>query len=200
MRTSVLALAFAMAAGAAQAATLTFENLGEGTAEDWEEDGFTGYGGYFYTPGAGTLHGPAGPMDFDAYIMRDDPFTPISIQIAGSGAFNYDAEGNQISLPYENLIFSGFREGALVAETRIVLGATPRRFTHTFDSDFRSIDRLMLEIPYDAQGPNGEFCDDCSRLEYDNLDYTLAPVPLPLPAGLLLGGLAMLGLLRARRK
>lgn len=98
--------------------------------------------------------------------------------------------------------FQGYRGSELVASTALFTGAVWNSFVHRFDSTFSAIDRLVISTPYDVIGPNGEFCFDCSTIQFDDLEYTLndAPAPVPLPASmlLLLSGIAGAGLLRRR--
>lgn len=200
MRAITVATAFALATSAAEAATLTFDSLAEGVSEPWAESGFTGFGGSWDTRGAGTIHGSGGPMDDSADIYRDTPFTPISIEMVGHGGFNRDDDLQIIDpIPYDNLRFSGFRDGALVASVAVQTGADTRYFTHFFGPAFRMIDHLEIETPNVYPGPGGTFCDDCTAISYDNMTYTLAPVPLPATAVLLAGGVLGLGVLRKKR-
>ncbi|WP_136686160.1 hypothetical protein [Falsirhodobacter xinxiangensis] len=203
MQTSVLALALAFSAGASQAATLTFDSLVEYMPEDftWMEQGFYGDPSMYYTPGEGTIHGPGGPAWPSATIQRDSLFTPLSIDVAGHGGLNegpQDWEG-EIE-PFDNLMFEGLIDGKSVAYVAMAMGVGGSSFTYHFGPEFRGINELIISTPLDfVDHPSGLGCADCSAIVYDNLSYTLAPVPLSSSALMLASGLAFAAAIRRRR-
>ncbi|MDH2328752.1 VPLPA-CTERM sorting domain-containing protein [Cereibacter sp. SYSU M97828] len=99
-------------------------------------------------------------------------------------------------------MFEGFRGDTSVAFAAIAMGVEGSNFTFNFGESFRGIDRLIISTPYEAdEFPDNDLaCFDCSAIVYDNLTYTLAPVPLPATGLLLMTGLAGALLLTRRRR
>lgn len=193
---------------AAPAATMTF-NTGAGTYFDTDGDPF----------GLDDLYVEDG-ISVTGFIfgeLRDHPSQAAHLDNPGDGHFTdrlIFSFGPRFSLQsldilplgfecfldvcpgYDNVIITGFRNGAVVAESVFSMGFLPSLFAG--GQAFSNLDRLMVST---VDGP-GDYRFGNTHFEIDNVTLTAAPAPVPLPASLpLLGlGLAVLGLRRLTRR
>lgn len=215
-------------AGSAAALTVTFENIDQGQTnpELAKSQGFlydytTTYlsGQHLY------LHDDSGILESD--IRREDGqrFSVHSIDTwgrsylykSGSGpnpGYDYDIEdvfwdwarSGIATLPI--LTFQGIRDGAVTAVQSVVPGSWGNV---TLSSDFSYLDslRVLVSIPaaldyfiaydWNTLAPNTQWCFEwCASYQVDNMEVTLAPVPLPPSLPLMLVGLLGLGVMVRR--
>jgi hypothetical protein len=202
--------AFALSASIGRAATVTFDGLPTylTQGETWVEDGVTVVAGDGGDIGA---HWVADAAHLDdsgtSYTSRLEflmavPFIPIEFRIFGMET-SYRPEEDCLDitcpyLPYENLLVRTFRHGMLTYEQRLYAGDPGEIWTYTFP-DLEAVDLLSIASVLPAiDSGNGAICISapCGHFSIDNV--TLAPIPLPSTAPLLLvaGGLMLL----ARRR
>jgi hypothetical protein len=92
---------------------------------------------------------------------------------------------------YDNVLVTGWRDGARIARALFSMGALPSLFA---DPAFAGLDQLVIRTP--AEPP--AYALGNSHFSIDNLVIT--PVPLPAGLPLLAGALVLLGLSRRRRR
>ncbi len=216
-RITTLAVLTTLAAASAQTAaanTVTFDGLPEllvpaGTS--WIEDSVTVAGdprallGSFPDPGAAHLDDSVTEytsfMDF-TMLQR---FRPISLDVLGMGTNyfpDFDTCGNDCDpAPYDNAVISGVRDGTAIFEHHFYAGDLGQVSTYVFPTgvDFR-IDKLTVRSVFPSNlPPDNDLCvgEPCGHFSIDNV--TLAPVPLPASALLLVGALAAGGFWGRRR-
>lgn len=192
MRMTMSAAAVAMlAAGAAGAATVTFDALPDEGAQltSWSEDGVlvTADGALATYDAAGAAHlddfgtGFASSLTFSTGGL----FAATSFDILPDGTF-YDA-------PFANVAVTGYVGGSVVASDAFDMFAV--NGTYTFSGAFSGIDTLVIGF---ADAPPGLVCDDAPCTHYSIDSVTLAPVPLPASGALLAFG--VVGLAAACRR
>ena len=100
-------------------------------------------------------------------------------------------------MPYDNVVIAGVRDGTTIFEHQFYVGDIGQVYTYVFPTgvDFR-VDALTVRSifpPNLPQTPSNDACggEPCGHFSIDNV--TLAPVPLPASALLLVGGLATIG-------
>jgi hypothetical protein len=227
VRTALVAagVAFAMPAGGA---TVVLDGQGitwdSGAlyfpAQKVIEDGFSYWTSAMFLRGMGvTLEDDFGPIVSDVRSERGVPFHVLSATVqAATQAWisgppprpdEYDEWVFAEKLFWDNLQFTGYREGEPVASKLMSVGGATRSFTDpievAFDASFRDLDVLSIEyilpanyvLGFSSGGPNippgtvwcAEWCGtiNVSRLE-------VAPIPVPPAAGLLLGAVGALAL------
>jgi len=119
-------------------------------------------------------------------------------------------------LEYENVAFTGYRDGAVVAmQMETYGGGPPSEFS--FSDAFMGLDRLMVEVKFGGafdifpiiSGSNLLYCPNerCGILEFDDLVLNVlsepgsGPTAVPLPASALMLGSALFGIsIFGRRK
>ncbi|MDH2328751.1 hypothetical protein QCN27_18020 [Cereibacter sp. SYSU M97828] len=207
MKTLLAAATIAFMGQSAQSLTLNFDTVPTiGDVDEWSEQGFSGDLVSLLFDGRPEINGPGGALSGIANIFSDRLFTAQSMDLTANGGFNFDSEGNDLAdrVPYASLRFEGFRDGALVAAAEIATAVTFTSFTYVFSPAFSLLDQLRISTPYDAIGPNGEFCIDCSTILFDSLTVDVegpAPVPLPASGMLLLSGVVgAIAVARRRRR
>ncbi|PKP66894.1 MAG: hypothetical protein CVT83_09075 [Alphaproteobacteria bacterium HGW-Alphaproteobacteria-5] len=120
---SLLAAALLLAASPAAAATLTFDGVPEGGGancfgggpESVAEGGFTisNCPGYWIAPGNIHLNDGGSAFSGSVEFSAPVPFRAESVTILGFGSAFTDQETWE-PVAYENVLFEGFRDGALV--------------------------------------------------------------------------------------
>jgi hypothetical protein len=209
----IASVAFTLSPQAGRAATVTFDGLPELLVDGapWLEDGVTVSGdgndlGAFGIPNAAHLDdsgtGYTSRLDFTMAL----PFFPIEFRVFGMGTrFLTDLECLDIRCPYEpydNLLVRTFRDGNLTYEDRLYAGDPGEIWTYTFP-DLEAVDLLrianVLPAIDDIDG-GGPFCVSypCGHFSVDNV--TLAPIPVPATAPLLLAAAGLMLLARRRRR
>ncbi len=210
---TTFAVLTALAASSAQTATantVTFEGLEElliPAGTPWIEDGITAAG----DPGGtlarsaipGTAHLDDSGTEMTSFMDFTMPqrFRPISLDILGLGT-NYIPDFDTctidcVTVPYDNVVIAGVRDGMTIFEHQFYAGDLGQVSTYVFPTgvDFR-VDTLTVRSifpPNLPQTPGNDACggEPCGHFSIDNV--TLAPVPLPASALLLVGGLATIG-------
>jgi hypothetical protein len=210
----------ALAAGSAQAAaanTVTFDGLPElllPAGTPWIENGVTATGdprlllSSFAIPGTAHLDDSVTEVTSFMDFTMPRRFRPISLDILGLGTNffpDYDTcTVDCVAVPYDNVAISGVRDGTTVFEHRFYAGDLGQVSTYVFPTgvNYRFDSLSVRSIPPTGlpPGPGDDACfgEPCGHFSIDNV--TLAPVPLPASALLLLGALATVGgLLGSRR-
>ena len=226
---AALALAATALPAAARTVTLTFDSVPryEDVYEDLEDgvltpvvekgfhirnaDGMGAATNLAYYNAAGTIHLDDSGTDFARAVSFDAGglrFSALSSVVIGLGqeAFIINDEGETVGpVPYDNLRFEGFRDGALVATSDRSTGAAGGVFTFLLGADFADLDRLTIT----NIGPFGQYwegheldCMDapCGHVNLDSLTLDVAAVPLPAALPLAVAGLGALATLRRRRR
>jgi hypothetical protein len=209
-----IAFAAALCASSASAATMTFDNL-----YDYANNAV--YLGSTYTESGITVTGNGALGYFDRYAVHMDDFyapSPSRLtftmgsrfnamsMVVSQGDFFYwqCAPGSPCTMPtYQNVMIQGYRTGSIVST--LLLDSSLLPFGPlTLGGAFANLDSLSIEVYLPAAMttglPAGYTWDcgfPCSHFEVDNV--TLAPVPLPGALGMVVAGLAALGLARRRR-
>lgn len=161
---------------------------------------------WFVEPG--TIHLDDSGTGYQGLVSFSGPiFDALSVSIRALGFEFLDQTTFEV-VPYDNVVFRGFRDGDLVAEQSHSTALFDFFEIHTvqFNSDFSDLDVLNIEqvLPSAdvlAANPNA-FCIDAPCAHVDLMSIELAPIPLPSSALALLAGMAGLGavgLMRRRR-
>lgn len=207
-----VALGLALLAGSAHAATMTFSG---GTYLDLDgdlyDDGYvengitmTGFSIEFdatITQGYAHVDNPEDGHYSDRYrFTMDSRFDMRSVEIWPAGFECY----SDVCPGYDNVIITGFRDGAAVAQEVFNMGVTPSLFVAS--AVFTMLDALEISTPAAPEA----YAEGNSHFDIDNL--VLLPVPgvkgagpqvatMPVPpAGLLLlGALGLFAVRRTRR-
>jgi len=205
---TLAALAFVLspvfAVWGANAAVMTFDDLrvGDGISHTYEENGILAVGnGDIGSYARGNLH-------------LDDFGTAASSYVDFSMDSSFDAVGFDLDpfdfeyylcspdvrpctlATYDNVLMQGFVEGNLVASFLFNMGIGTDPFPVLFDDSFKNLTSLRIGVASPPTTPAGytSFCSaPCSHFSIDNL--VLSPValsPVPVPAGMSLGGIGIL--------
>jgi hypothetical protein len=208
------AMLLAFSAAPANAALLTFDGVaiggigcppGPGSVV---ESGFTisNCPGYFIEPGE--IHLDDGGTGFSSFVdfSSDMRFDAVSVAIQNFGESYFVDDITWQSVPYDNVLFTGYRDGVLVASQGYSSFAVAAFATEVvlFDSDFAALDLLRIaqvfpSIEEQFLHPDA-YCVDVPCGHVSLKEITLAPVPLPAGLPLLAGALALLGFAASRRR
>lgn len=204
----------ALSAPAAHATLLTFDSVPAGGAGCWSspdsvvESGFTisNCPGYFIEPGE--IHLNDGGSGFSSFVdfSYDTAFDAVSIMIENLGISWFIDYNAGVSIPYDNVVFSGYRDGVLVASqsySSFALGILGTA-TVLFDSDFLGLDMLrvaqVLPSAAERQQHPGAFCFEPPCGQVSLMEGTLMPVPVPAALPLFAGAFGVLGFAVRRRR
>ena len=202
-----------LAAGAAGAATVTFNELPDEGAQltSWTEDGIlvTGQGGTLAALNAGSAQLDDSGTGFASSLTfsMDRLFAATSFDILPLANF-YElctdvGEGEVDCAPasFADVSVTGYADGNVVASDAFDMFGVSG--TYSFSDAFSNLDLLVIGfagIPTDL--PSGSFlaCDDspCRRFSVDSVTLTPAVVPLPASGALLAFGIV--GLAAACRR
>ncbi|PKP79415.1 MAG: hypothetical protein CVT80_16150 [Alphaproteobacteria bacterium HGW-Alphaproteobacteria-2] len=211
---SLLAAALLLAASPAAAASLTFDGVPEGGGancfgggpESVAEGGFTisNCPGYWIAPGNIHLNDGGSAFSGSVEFSAPVPFRAESVTILGFGSAFTDQETRE-PVAYENVLFEGFRDGALVARQGHSTGLLAKSVeTVLFGPEFAALDLLRISqvLPgaEDLARYPDAYCADRPCAQISLLDIRLSPVPLPAGLPLLAAALAAFGLLARRRR
>jgi hypothetical protein len=207
MRVAIRAVFAALACSSAHAATMTFNELPQDPSNFvWVEDGITATSERW---GLGT-HGPAGTSHLDdsgAPFPRSITFTMPGLSFDAAGvdifgartAYCANAEETACGDPYNNVLWQGFRDGALVAEASFYA----LDYSHfTFGSAFKDIDALFVRAMHPGSLGLPGYCSDapCGHFSIDNVSLAPSAVPIPAAFPLFASALGLGGLFGYRRK
>jgi hypothetical protein len=208
----IASVAFALSAPAGRAATVTFDGLPDLLIDGatWSEEGVTVSGdgndlGAFYIPDTAHLDDSGTPYTSRLDFTMALPFFPIEFRVFGMGTAYLPGDecldDNCRYVPYDNLLVRTFRDGMLTYEDRLYAGDPGEIWTYTFP-DIEAVDLLRISAvrPDIHDYPSGPYCADspCGHFSIDNV--TLAPIPVPATAPLLLAAAGLMLLARRRRR
>lgn len=207
MTIRLLALPFAFfALGPAQshAVTVTFDP-GAGAFYDMDNDGYddlyiengVSLTGFWIelsdSPGKAHLDNPGdGHYADKLYFTYGRHFHLRNLEIWGGSFDCPDEVGGCAGQTFENIVLSGYRDGALVWRDQFAMPPGPIVYRGP-GANMRPLDLFVVQA---LDGP-GIFEFGNQHFSIDNI--VLAPVPLPAGIALLGGALAALGLIRRRR-
>ncbi len=192
--TRVAALVTALTIGAAEAATISFDDL-----EYIDDDGVYVENGVTVTAIGGDLGGGPGVAHVDdAYFFAPSlsftmaqPFDAVSLTLTSLG---YDFLRTPERLR-DNIFITGFSGGSVVAEASYALSDVYLMVQNIVLGDaFLGLDSLLVELRY-VYG--WEVCDSSPCAHFELNEVTLAsvtPAAVPLPASAAGLGAALLGL------
>ena len=227
-RAMALLTAWAALATGAGAATLDFAELPPdefGAAESFGEGQFQirGRPASYSNPGAIHLD-DSGSSYNDSVTFAGPRFDAVSVTLRGLGwgtfSQDYANDGPRVAVPYDNVIFTGLRDGAVVAAQS---HSTYRLGVHdvAFAAGFRALDSLTITqvLPgptIRAAWPDLDCVSPCAHIDVERIVLVPvdappmaeappsgeAPAAVPLPAGAatLLGALMALAALRRRAR
>lgn len=209
MRATMMSMAAAamLAAGAAGAATLTFDALPDEGSQltSWTEDGVlvTAQGGTLaaLTPGSAHLDDSGTGLAQSLSFSTGSLFAATSFDILPSSN-EYElctdlGEGEVDCSPssFANVSVTGYANGLEVASDAFDMYAV--NGTYVFSDAFRDLDLLVIGF---ADAPSNLVCDDSPCTHYSVDSVTLAPVPLPASGAMLALGIVGLGATYRRRR
>lgn len=216
MRPMMMSAAVAMlAAGAAGAATVTFDELPDEGAQltSWSEDGIlvTGQGGVVASLNPGTAQVDDSGTGFASSLAfsTEGLFAATSLEILPLANFYelcMDAgEGEVDCTParFADVSVTGYADGNVVASDAFdVFGVNG---AYSFGDAFTSLDLLVIgfaDLPTDLRSGSFLACDDspCRRFSVDSVTLVPAVVPLPASGALLAFGIAGLAAAYRRRR
>ncbi len=209
---------FLAMAGAAHASTvtLTFDGVANPCGvcppdfpESVVESGYTisGYPGHPGFSGSGYVHLDDGGSPFSDFVSFTGPsrFNVVQLDLFGLGSellTPVDPMATDYTrTPYLNVVFKGFRDGGIVAQTFFSTGATPQSFLGlTLGNLFTNLDKFVISVVSPALAP-GQFCSDypCGHVNVDNV-VLASVVPLPATVAMMGGALALMGMFGMRRR
>lgn len=210
----LLSLAFMSIAPAhASTVTLTFDGVtngcgvcGPGFPASITEQGYTISGSPSTIGGPGSVHLDDGGSSFSNTVSFSGPssFAVTSVDVTGYGShFGFDTRSGFSSLAYNNVLFQGFRNGALVANGIFSTGIVGGLFNVTFGNLFSNLDMFSISQtgPSAAEKAGGAYCNNapCAHVDIDNVTLTAA-IPLPAMAPALAGVLALMGMFGWKRR
>lgn len=203
---AVLALALSpfFAASGANAAVMTFDNLrvGDGISHTYEENGILATGnGDIGIYARGNLHLDDFGTSASSYVdfSMDSSFDAVGFDLDPFD-FEYYLCSPDVRpctlATYDNVLMQGFVGGNLVASFLFNMGLGTDPFPVLFDDSFKNLTLLRIGVasPPTTPAEYTSFCSaPCSHFSIDNL--VLSPValsPVPVPAGMSLGGIGIL--------
>lgn len=205
------------ATSSGSAATLTFGGVPNGEAgcglggnpESIVESGFTisNCPGWFVAPGQIHLDDGGSPFQDHVDFSTAGLFEAESVTIIGRGTAFFDVGLNDL-VPYDNVLFEGFRDGGLVASQSFsTFGLMGVPATVLFDPEFALLDLLritqVLPGPDDfARFPNAECVDfPCGHVDLEQIVLNeITPIPLPAPFGPLVIAIVITASIGRRRR
>jgi hypothetical protein len=199
--TVVLSAGLAFAAGSATAATMTFGDVPDGSADVtlYQENGITAFSpflvGWVNEPGFAFMSSAGFGSQIDFTLGNGGLFDASGFDFYSNG---YSFAGDPPEQP-PMLTVTGYLDFGVVATASFLISSVVGKAQSILlGSAFAGIDQLSITMP----SYPFEFCEfDCVAIDLDNITLNaVTPAPVPLPAsGAALGGAALLLAAFARR-
>jgi len=203
---------FALAPAHASTVTLNFDNIsnscgvcGPGFPTSIVEQGYTIGGSPADHSGSGSVHLDDGGTSFSNFVTISNTaqFAVASLRVIGYGSNFLD--GNDRALAFNNVLFQGFRKGALVTSSVFSTGIVGGIFDVSLGNLFSNLDTFKITQTgppaTDFQLNRGSYCATapCDHVDIDNVTL-ISAVPLPAMAPGFFGILGLMGFYGRKRK